>query len=172
MRCLQDAAPDAPAIFLDTGPAAALGALQDAAVAARDEALVLNLGNMHALAFHLSGARITSLYEHHTGEMTTDQIEDFTRRLVSGSLSQDEVFNTKGHGVFYAEATSPGGSSGPLVAVTGPQRGRLRDSGLQPYFAAPHGDMMLSGCFGMVRAFAHRYPEHADEIERALAGRA
>jgi hypothetical protein len=29
--------------------------------------------------------------------------------------------------------------------------------------------MMLSGCFGMVRAFAYRYPEHAEAIERALS---
>ena len=48
------------------------------------------------------------------------------------------------------------------------QRNRLRHSRLNTYFAAPHGDMMLSGCFGMLRAFAHRYPEHAAEIEHTL----
>ena len=58
---------DSPTVFLDTGPAAALGALQDPLVAGQDEQLVLNLGNMHALAFHLRGTRILSLYEHHTG---------------------------------------------------------------------------------------------------------
>ncbi len=51
----------------------------------------------------------------------------------------------------------------------GPQRGRLRGSRLRPYFATPHGDMMISGCFGLVRAFATRYPERREEIERALA---
>jgi uncharacterized protein (DUF1786 family) len=58
---------EAPTVFLDTGPAAALGALQDPRVAAAGEQLVLNLGNMHALAFHLRGTHIRSLYEHHTG---------------------------------------------------------------------------------------------------------
>lgn len=178
---LERAEPDRPTIFLDTGPAAALGALQDPTVAREEEALVLNLGNMHALAFHLRGARIASLYEHHTGEMTTDQIEDFTRRLHAGSLRQEDVFETKGHGVFYADPTSarPEPVEGPardakarmpLLAVTGPQRNRLRPSRLDPYFAAPHGDMMLSGCFGMVRAFGHRFPDHGDEIEHALSG--
>ena len=57
----------------------------------------------------------------------------------------------------------------PLIAVTGPQRGRLRGSRLQPYFATPHGDMMISGCFGLVRAFGARYPERREEIEQALA---
>ena len=28
---------------------------------------------------------------------------------------------------------------------------------------------MISGCFGLVRAFGARYPEHREEIERALA---
>jgi hypothetical protein len=29
--------------------------------------------------------------------------------------------------------------------------------------------MMVSGCFGLVRAFGARYPKHGEEIERALA---
>jgi len=172
------------AVFLDTGPAAALGALQDPRVAAAEEQLVLNLGNMHALAFHLRGthpssglrASIVSLYEHHTGEMATEQIEDFTERLIDGSLRHEEVFGSKGHGVFYAQPSPPGPLSrerargdAPFIAVTGPQRGRLRKSRLQPYFATPHGDMMISGCFGLVRAFGYRYPERREEIERALA---
>ena len=162
-----DANGGAPVVFLDTGPAAALGALQDPQVAATEEQLVLNLGNMHALAFHLRGTHIYSLYEHHTGEMTTEQIEDFTERLVAGTLAQQEVFDSKGHGVFYADQASSGGQ--PFLAVTGPQRGRLRGSRLRPYFATPHGDMMISGCFGLVLAFAARYPQHREEIERALA---
>jgi uncharacterized protein (DUF1786 family) len=179
---------EAPTVFLDTGAAAALGALQDERVAAADESLVLNLGNMHALAFHLRGTRIVSLYEHHTGEMSTEQIEDFTERLVLGTLAHEEVFGSKGHGVFYAPSPpgplSPGerGDSDPspgpfpkgkgnmLIAVTGPQRGRLRGSRLQPYFATPHGDMMISGCFGLVEAFATKDPDVRDEIERALRG--
>jgi len=169
---------EAPVVFLDTGPAAALGALQDPRVAAAEEQLVLNLGNMHALAFHLRGTHIVSLYEHHTGEMETEQIEDFTERLVDGTLRHEEVFGSKGHGVFYAGGTDPsplgeGKLAGqPFVAVTGPQRGRLRKSRLQPYFATPHGDMMIGGCFGLVLAFATRYPEHREEIERTLAGEA
>ena len=167
IRCI-DA--DAPAVFLDTGPAAALGALQDPVVGRQETGLVLNLGNMHALAFLLRGTRILALYEHHTGEMTDAQIEDFTRRLVSGDLRHEEVYASQGHGVLYAaEGAGRAASAGTLrPAVTGPRRNRLRDSRLEPYFAAPHGDMMLSGCFGMVAAFARRHPQHAEEIERAL----
>ena len=157
-----------PIVFLDTGPAAALGALQDPRVAAEQMQAVLNLGNMHALAFHLRGTEIVSLYEHHTGEMTREQIEDFTERLLTGALLHEEVFNSKGHGVFYAEGARPVAAPG-IVAVTGPQRGKIRGSRLQPYFATPYGDMMISGCFGLLRAFAAKYPAAAPEIDAALA---
>jgi len=159
--------PATPSVFLDTGPAAALGALQDPHVAAAPAQLVLNLGNMHALAFHLAGTEIISLYEHHTGEISREQIEDFSERLVAGTLPHEDVFNTKGHGVFYADDAGGRGRD-PLVAVTGPQRGKIRGSRLNPYFATPHGDMMISGCFGMLRAFAAKYPDSAAEIARAL----
>ncbi len=138
-------------------------------MAASERQLVLNLGNMHALAFHLAGTKIISLYEHHTGEMTREQIEDFSERLVAGSLQHEEVFGSKGHGVFYAPDPPSRSDGVGIVAVTGPQRGRLRGSRLGPYFATPHGDMMISGCFGMLRAFAAKYPAHAEEIDRALA---
>ncbi len=183
--------PDVATVFLDTGPAAALGALQDPTVGRRNEQLVLNLGNMHALAFHLQGPRIISLYEHHTGELSAAQLEDFSRRLIDSTLRHAEVFDTKGHGVYYADSnchserpratrasrTAPLSEESrrpvtarplPLVAVTGPQRGKLRGSALDPYFAVPHGDMMVSGCFGLLWAFAERYPDHREEVLAAL----
>jgi uncharacterized protein (DUF1786 family) len=163
--------PGVPTVFLDTGPAAALGALQDPVVAREPEQMVLNLGNMHALCFHLRGTHIVSLYEHHTGEMSTEQMVDYTERLLEGTLSHDEVFGSSGHGVYYAEDSSaPGIRAGqrPLIAVTGPQRGRIRGTRLSPYFAVPHGDMMVSGCYGLLWAFAEKHPEHRDEILPAL----
>jgi uncharacterized protein (DUF1786 family) len=161
---------EAPAVFIDTGPAAALGALQDARVGPSGEHLILNLGNMHALAFHLDGTRVISLYEHHTGEVTAAQIEDFTARLATGRLPHEEVFGSKGHGVYYAgPREGPRRDAAlPPLAVTGPQRGKIAGSRLNPYFAAPHGDMMLSGCFGMLWGFAERHPAVREGIYARL----
>jgi len=162
---------DAPVVFLDTGPAAALGALQDPVLGESAEQVAVNLGNMHALAFHLRGTRILSLYEHHTGEVTKEQIEDFTERLIDGTLAHEEVFNSKGHGVYYATDERPAsgnGQDGMRIAVTGPQRNKLRGSRLNPYFASPHGAMMVAGCFGLLWAFAEKHPEHHEEITTAL----
>jgi len=46
----------------------------------------------------------------------------------------------------------------PAIVVTGPRRDLLRGSGLPLEFAAPHGDMMLTGCHGLLRAFRERAP--------------
>jgi uncharacterized protein (DUF1786 family) len=163
---------DAPLVFLDTGPAAALGALQDPLVAESEEQLVLNLGNMHALAFHLQGTQVLSLYEHHTGEVTKEQIEDFTERLLAGTLAHEDIFGSKGHGAYYADGTGRDNQNPkpgkPIIAVTGPQRGKLRGSRLDPYFAVPHGDMMVSGCFGLLWAFAEKHRQHREQITEAL----
>jgi uncharacterized protein (DUF1786 family) len=158
---------EVPVVFLDTGPAAALGALQDPLVAQAQEQLVLNLGNMHALAFHLRGTRILSLYEHHTGLLSTEDVESLTEGLMTGTLRHEDVFDHHGHGVFYASGDRPR-SRPSIIAVTGPQRGKLKDSRLRPHFAVSHGDMMISGCFGLVWAFAHTHPEHCPEIEASL----
>ena len=45
----------------------------------------------------------------------------------------------------------------PLV-VTGPRRELLAGSELPLELAAPHGDMMLTGCFGLLRALGERHP--------------
>jgi len=44
----------------------------------------------------------------------------------------------------------------------------LRGSALYPYEATPHGDMMLAGCFGLLRALADHEPEMAQLVEASL----
>lgn len=159
---------EAPIAFMDTGPAAALGAIHDARVREASESLVLNLGNMHLLGFHLRGRRIASIFEHHTGEVSPQQIALFATRLAEGTLDNAEVFATKGHGAYHADRSIVSSKLPPMVAVTGPQRQKTLDTTLRPYFAAPCGDMMIGGCFGLLRAFAEVYPESADAIEFRL----
>ncbi len=159
---------ECPVAFMDTGPAAALGALHDEHVASAPETVVANLGNMHLLGFHLRGRRIASLFEHHTGELDDDQVVRFTRELAEGSLDHAEVFRTSGHGAYHADRGLVRPELPGMVAVTGPQRVRVAGSALRPYFAAPFGDMMISGCFGLLRAFAEVHPGAAEAIESRL----
>jgi len=165
-RALVDAVDvDLPLVFVDTGPAAALGALQDRRLPRRDEHLLLNLGNMHLLAFHVRRTRVQALFEHHTGEVTPRQIAAMARGLAAGTLTHGDVFDSKGHGAaYFAEAAD----RRPPVVVTGPQRGKLRGTALRAYEAAPHGDMMVAGCFGLIAGFAEKYPSYREEIAGAL----
>jgi uncharacterized protein (DUF1786 family) len=157
---------EAPRVFIDRGPAAALGALQDPRVSEHDEQVVLRLGNSHTLGFYLSGSHVHAFFEHHTDLLETAQIESMAEQLSQGTLSHEEVFGGQGHGVYYVDRVH---GYAPFLAVTGPQRGRLRGSRLNPYFATPHGDMTISGCFGLVQAFAERFPENKAEIGASLS---
>ena len=158
----------APVAFMDTGPAAALGALHDERVAQNGERVVLNLGNMHLLGFHLHGRRVASLFEHHTGEVDAEQITAFVCRLASGTLTNEEIFTTKGHGAYHPDRSLVKAALPEMVAVTGPQRAKLRGTALSPYFAAPFGDMMISGCFGLLRGFVEIYPWARDAVDSQL----
>ncbi|HET9918256.1 MAG TPA: DUF1786 family protein [Ktedonobacteraceae bacterium] len=163
--------PQTPLLLMDTGSAAVLGALEDPIVREQRESVLCNIGNFHTLAFHLVDGQISGIFEHHTGELTRPQLEQFLVRLANGTLTNDEVFNTSGHGAFVLGQRAPEQATFPFLAVTGPRRSLLRGSGLHPYEATPHGDMMLAGCFGLLRAFADHKPAMAALIEPSLLAR-
>jgi uncharacterized protein (DUF1786 family) len=159
----------APVFVMDTGAAAVAGALEDPEVARHEECLVANVGNFHTLAFHLRAGRILALFEHHTGLLDRQRLELYLMDLAAGNLENERIFADSGHGALrladHAHATAP---RPPFLAVTGPRRELLRGSALHPYEAVPHGDMMLAGCFGLLRAVAALDPAYAPDIERVL----
>ena len=90
------------------------------------------------------------LVEHHTSLMGSGRFATMIEGFASGKLSDDDVFEDGGHGcippaVSY-EINQP-------VVVTGPRREIAKGSGLPVRFAAPFGDMMLTGCYGLVQAW-------------------
>lgn len=158
---------DGEVLLMDTAPAAVLGALLDPGVSAHPQAIVCNVGNFHTLAFRLGQAGIAGVFEHHTGEITREQLDGFIEKMMTGSLEHREVFDTMGHGALMLDRSE---MTERFVAVVGPRRSLLRDSRHRPYFAVPLGDMMIAGCFGLLRAYADRFPEHAAEILASLHG--
>ncbi len=172
-RQARSARPDLPVVMMDTAPAAVLGALLDPFVGPTRPALVANIGNFHCLAFRLgpeSGdglGGIEGVFEHHTGEITPGQLEGYLQALAGGGLTHADIFDSNGHGALMLNSAPM-----PLefLAVTGPRRNFLRGSGLAPYLAAPFGDMMLAGSYGLVRACADVLPEWREAIETALSG--
>ncbi len=172
---------DVPVLLMDTAPAAVLGALEDPEVGGRTELIVANVGNFHCLAFRMRAGRIVGLFEHHTGELTSEELERYIDKLIAGTITNQEVFDDMGHGALMLEApvvdgagseprghASDGSQRAPFLAITGPRRGLLRGSRLEPYLAVPHGDMMLAGCFGLLRAYAAHDTRIAETVVARL----
>jgi uncharacterized protein (DUF1786 family) len=145
-------------ILMDTGPAAIFGALLDPL--AVQPAIVVNIGNGHTLGAIVIDNKMTGLFEHHTSLLDAEKLQDYIVRLANGTLTFDEVFDDGGHGCYIREKT--GFDSISSVMVTGPKRGILQasresqkreDIWQKLHFAAPFGNMMLSGCFGLLSAF-------------------
>ncbi|MCK4938300.1 MAG: pyruvate formate lyase-activating protein [Methanosarcinales archaeon] len=135
-------------LLMDTGPAAICGALNDNP---GGPMAVVNIGNGHTLAAVVDGDRMLALFEHHTRSVDAPKLDDLIRRLCDGELDFDEIFNDGGHGCHIQETVGFGNIRS--VIVTGPNRNIMEGSSLDVEFAAPHGDMMLTGCFGLVGMF-------------------
>lgn len=160
---------DIPLLLMDTAPAAIVGALEDRAVAGRRPVIVVNVGNSHCLAFRLGETGVEGLFEHHTAKLSGGQLDNLLEQLAEGRLSHARVFEDHGHGVLFLnrEAMAP---EERRVVVTGPRRGLLRGSRLSPAFAAPFGDMMMTGCFGLIQTYGQVVPGACEAIDRALSG--
>jgi uncharacterized protein (DUF1786 family) len=145
MGALREQAPEA--LVIDTGVAAILGALCDPWVKERagEGITLVNAGNAHTFCVNLLGEEVCGIFEHHTHGIDRDHLLPLIGKLREGTLTDEEVFKEGGHG---ARVHRPLPST--YLAVTGPNRKNLLPDAYQ---AAPYGDMMLTGCFGLVRAW-------------------
>jgi len=150
MAAVKESLPNA--LLMDTCAAGVRGALLDSQARDHQEngLLVVNAGNAHTFAALVLGERLWGIYEHHTGLLNPPKLFDHLTRFQAGELTNDEVFADNGHGCAYAPDYSPAASFS-FTVITGPRR-RLAQ-GWPGHFAAPLGDMMLTGCFGLLAAF-------------------
>jgi len=146
---------DVDVYLMDTSISSLVGCLSDYRVEGRDPVLVVNVGNGHTIAAVISSNRVLGFFEHHTGRLTGDKLVRLMRRLCEGTLTNEEVYSDGGHGAaFFGDM--PGFSLIDVVAVTGPRRGLLLNSGIEYLKAAPGGDVMMTGTIGLVRSFYKR----------------
>jgi len=148
--------PTARVLVMDTSPDAILGCLLDPAVENLDPILAVNLGNGHTMAAIISKGDVTAVLEHHTRLLYPQKMEKLLRDFADGKLSNEEVFQDDGHGMFYLK--KPLGFSGiRKVVVTGPNRKILAKTSMPVHFATPAGDVMMSGPIGLVEATKRRF---------------
>jgi uncharacterized protein (DUF1786 family) len=150
MAAIQEVLPGA--LLMDTCAAGVWGALLDTQVQSQRQAglVVVNIGNEHTFAVLVQDQTVWGVYEHHTGLLTPEKLMNHLSRFQAGQLSNTEVFDDFGHGCVI-RADYPVNRPFATLVLTGPQR-RL-GSNLQAIQAAPVGDMMLTGCFGLAAAY-------------------
>ena len=178
MQSVVDSAQDIdfPLVVMDTAPAAILGATFDPKVAERERVIIANVGNFHTLTFRMGKNGIEGLFEHHTGLVDADKLESLLLMLAEGKIRREDVFNDQGHGALMYDPTPLHLGVGEYdVVITGPRRKLFRPScsssrllSLRPYYPAPFGDMMITGCFGLLAATADVMSELADQIRASL----
>ncbi|KGK84147.1 hypothetical protein DP73_19235 [Desulfosporosinus sp. HMP52] len=145
MRALRDIIPNA--VVTDTGTAALLGIMADQYVKPylNQGILAINIGNSHVLAAAIRGERVYGVFEQHTSMLDTESLAHYIKRFQLAELTNDEIYANGGHGA----ALHPDmGSGWDFVVVTGPRRNMAKP--MNWYEAAPYGDMMLTGCFGIL----------------------
>lgn len=135
----------------DTGAAAVLGALfvNEIEEHSMETGITLvNIGNSHLIAFLLYGGRIHGVYEQHTGCVDGKKLWADLEQFRCGCLSFDQVFEEKGHGCLTLDLPRQARGFKPTY-VLGPRRAMLNEYDVS--FPAPGGDMMLAGCFGLIK---------------------
>ncbi len=137
-------------LVCDTGAAALLGALFDPEVerlASKRGICVVNVGNSHAIAFLVYENRVLGIYEHHTGLLNGQKLWTQLDSFKTGILTNEQVFEDQGHGCLILDEAGAE-DFGPTF-VLGPRRRILTEFDVQ--FICPGGDVMLAGCFGLLK---------------------
>jgi uncharacterized protein (DUF1786 family) len=122
-----------------------------------DDAVLVNVGNGHTVCLLALEGRVAGVFEHHTSCLDGPGLELRLRRWLAGDLASEEVRADHGHGAVLAPGAADARPLGLPLIVTGPRRQLLAGGELPAEFAAPHGDMMLTGCFGLLRALRERH---------------
>lgn len=137
---------DGDIFIMDTKIAAIAGALHDIK---ERPAISIDVGNGHTLVAVVgSEDDIVAMFEHHTGMLTKEKLEDLVIKLADGRLTNEMVFNDGGHGCYTKEKT--GFDKVRKILATGPNRKLLEGSQLNIEFASPIGDVMMTGPMGIV----------------------
>ena len=145
MRALREIMPEV--IVADTGTAALLGIMTDPLVTPhlKKGILAVNIGNSHTLVAAIREERVYGIFEHHTSMVDLTSLAKLIQRFQTTELTNSEVFDQGGHGATLHPEMQSGWN---FISVTGPRRSLAKP--LNWYEAAPYGDMMLTGCFGLL----------------------
>ena len=134
--------------IMDSKFASLCGATCDNYITNLNSYIVMDIGNGHTLAAAFVNNKIIGVFEHHTSSLNPEKIENLIIKLKNGTITNEEVHQDGGHGAW---VTGPmNGFEG--VVATGPKRRILEKTDLKVHYAAPAGDVMMTGPVGLIKA--------------------
>jgi uncharacterized protein (DUF1786 family) len=112
-------------------------------------AIAIDAGNGHTTAASVAAdGTIVGIFEHHTMQLTPETMREYIEKLAAGTITNEEVFDSGGHGAYVREAIMP-----QAVIATGPRRNMALKTGLDVKLASPLDDVYMVGPVGMIRAY-------------------
>ncbi len=112
-------------------------------------AIAIDAGNGHTTAASVAeDGTIVGVFEHHTMQLTPETMREYIEKLAAGTITNEEVFDSGGHGAYVREAITP-----RAIVATGPRRNMALKTGLKVKLASPLDDVYMVGPVGMIRAY-------------------
>lgn len=133
---------------MDSKFASVCGATCDPYVKGLEKFIVMDIGNGHTLAAAFDKGKIYGVFEHHTGILNPEKIKKYVNKLADGTITHEEIHGDRGHGAWSLE---PIGEFEAVVA-TGPRRRILEKADFNVHYAAPAGDVMMTGPAGLIKS--------------------
>lgn len=137
-------------LVTDTGIAALLGLLGDAAIrerSFRQGVVLLSVSDVHITAFLVWRGRVFGMYEHHTDSVSKDKVIHDLTEFRLGWLPDESVRDSGGHGTAFA-ILPPEAEGFPVMYITGRCAKLFAESGI----LADGRDPSFTGCLGLAHA--------------------
>ncbi|WP_407376456.1 DUF1786 domain-containing protein [Methanobrevibacter sp.] len=134
-------------LVMDTKFASIAGMCYDEIAEKLNSFIVIDIGNGHTTAASIENGKIQGVFEHHTSSLTGESLERYIKRLASGEITHEEVYNDHGHG---AHVLNPIEKIEKVI-VSGPKRELIEKTNLDWHHAAPGGDVMMTGTVGLIK---------------------
>ncbi|MCC7553018.1 MAG: DUF1786 domain-containing protein [Methanobacteriaceae archaeon] len=138
-------------LIMDTKFASICGMCYDENIKKLNSYIVIDIGNGHTTAAAIEDNKIQGIFEHHTSSLTKESLEKYIKRLASGKITNEEIYNDNGHG---AHTINPI-SQIEKVVVSGPKRKLIEETDLDWYYACPGGDVMMTGTIGLIKTLEY-----------------
>lgn len=139
-------------LVMDTKFASIAGMCYDEVASKLNSFVVIDIGNGHTTAASIENGKIHGVFEHHTSSLTGESLERYIKRLASGEITHEEVYNDHGHGAHVLNPIS----ELEKVIVSGPKRELIEKTNLDWHHAAPGGDVMMTGTVGLIKTIQDR----------------